>query len=266
MSDQIETAANLMVRDYLILAFLVSLGSLQIAVSISGIRGLWLLPKRMPTRVFGFALIALGLAYYIFSPMWIEGPWAAGSVIDGTSDDRIWGTASLGEISGARNINDIHGGMAGTAYAVLFIASAVAATLFAAIIGAINLRMSRDSIPLPNSPSFRRGPRGGDDAVIPPSFRRGPEGGDDAVIPPSFGRGPGGGDDAVIPPSFRRGLGGGRAEVPDGLDALKNNDPITTLKSSLSNLRKNGRKDAQDEMRSTHRWSIPSMIGRMWRN
>ena len=91
MNEQIESAASLMVRDYLLLAFLVSLGSLQIAVSISGIRGLWLLPHRVLTRTLGVLLIAIAIGYYIFSPLWIEGPWAAGSVIDGTSADRVVG-------------------------------------------------------------------------------------------------------------------------------------------------------------------------------
>ena len=76
MSDQIESAAALMVRDYLLLAFLVSLGSLQIAVSISGIRGLWLVPNRILTRFAGFLLIAFATSYYIFSPLWTDGPWA----------------------------------------------------------------------------------------------------------------------------------------------------------------------------------------------
>ena len=152
MSDQIESAAALMVRDYLILAFLVSLGALQIAVTISGIRGLWLLSNRNLTRYLGILLIFIGFAYYIFSPIWIEGPWAAGSVIDGTSENRQWGTATLSEISGARNLNDIHGGMAGTAYAIYFVLSAVLATLFAAIVGAITIRLSQPS----NSPILQQ--------------------------------------------------------------------------------------------------------------
>ena len=148
MSEQIESTAALMVRDYLILTFLVSLGALQITVSISGIRGLWLTSNRAFNRVVGVMLIVSGLCFYIFSPIWIEGPWAAGSVVDGTSEGRVWGTAALNEISGARNLNDIHGGMAGTAYAVFFLLSAALATLFAAIIGAINMRLmrSRDQI------------------------------------------------------------------------------------------------------------------------
>ena len=157
MSEQIESAAALMVRDYLILTFLVSLGALQITVSISGIRGLWLTSNRAFNRVVGVMLIVSGLCFYIFSPIWIEGPWAAGSVVDGTSEGRVWGTAALNEISGARNLNDIHGGMAGTAYAVFFLLSAVLATLFAAIIGAINMRIlrSRDQIG-ESSPSSAR--------------------------------------------------------------------------------------------------------------
>ena len=241
MSDQIESAAALMVRDYLILALLVSLGALQISVSISGIRGLWLLPHRNLTRALGVLLIILGLGYYLLSPLWIEGPWAAGSVVDGTSENRIWGTAAIDEISAARNVNDIHGGMAGTAYAVFFVLSAVLATTFAAAIGAFNVRIM-------DSPSFRRRLEGGDDAVNPPSFRRGLGGGD---------------DDAANPPSFRRGLGGGHT---DGLDALKSTNPITTLKSSLRNLRQTGKTDIRNHLQSAHAWSIPSLIGRTWRN
>ena len=220
MSEQIESAASLMARDYLILAFLVSLGSLQIAVSISRIRGLWIIPNRILTRVLGIALIIFGIALYILSPLWIEGPWAAGSVTDGTSIDRDWGTADLGELSAARNLNDIHGGMAGTAYAVYFIFSAVLATIFAAAIATINNRL------FPN-------PR----------------------VSPIHGG------------NVRQDKGGPtRSEPTDGLDALKHSDAISTLSTSLRNLRRTGLDDARQQMQSAHRWSIPSMIERMWRN
>ena len=220
MSEQIESAANLMARDYLILAFLVSLGSLQIAVSISRIRGLWIIPNRTLTRALGITLIIFGIALYILSPLWVEGPWAAGSVTDGTSIDRDWGTADLGELSAARNLNDIHGGMAGTAYAVYFIFSAVLATVFAAAIATINNRL------FPN-------PR----------------------VSPIHGG------------NVRQDKGGPkRSEPTDGLDALKHSDAISTLSTSLRNLRRTGIDDARQQMKSAHRWSIPSMIERMWRN
>ena len=217
MSDQIESAAALMVRDYLILAFLVSLGALQISVSISGIRGLWLIPNCTVTRLIGVLLIATGVGFYIFSPLWIEGPWAAGSVVDGTSENRVWGTATLGEISAARNLNDIHGGMAGTAYAIFFVLSAILATCFAAAIGAINTRLA--------SPPSRSEADAWSEAIT----QRVPE-------------------------------------PTDGLDALKTTYPLTTFTSSLRNLRLTGANDIRNHLRSAHRWSIPSLIERMWRN
>ena len=211
MSDQIQSAATLMVRDYLVLAFLVSLGALQFAVSISGIRGLWLTPNRVVTRSVGVLLIAVGIGFYIFSPLWVDGPWAAGSVVDGTSENRIWGTAALEEISAARNVNDVHGGMAGTAYAVFFVLSAVMATIFAAVVGALNVRI-------------------------------------------------------LNPSSSRRGLGGGSNDTLGGLDILKQTDVISTLFASLRVLHRTGRADVNEYMFAAHRWSIPSIVRRMWRN
>ena len=226
MSEQIESAANLMARDYLILAFLVSLGSLQIAVSISRIRGLWIIPNRILTRVLGIALIIFGIGLYILSPLWVEGPWAAGSVTDGTSIDRDWGTADLGELSAARNLNDIHGGMAGTAYAVYFIFSAVLATIFAAAIATINNRLFPNPRVSPMNGGNVRQDKGGP----------------------------------------KRSEGRAQSEPTDALDALKHSDAISTLSTSLRNLRRTGIDDARQQMKSAHRWSIPSIIERMWRN
>ena len=127
---------------------------------------------------------------------------------------------------GARNLNDIHGGMAGTAYAVYFVFSAVLATFFAAIIGTINIRLSP-------SPSRNEG-----DAVT--------------SSPLSKGR--------------YRGVSQRMPEPTDGLDSLTNSDAFTTLSISLRELRDTGREDVRNEMRAAHRWSIPSMIGRVWRN
>ena len=292
MTDQIESAASLMVRDYLILAFLVSLGALQIAVSISGIRGLWLLPNQLLTRALGILLIGVGITTYILSPLWVEGPWAAGSVADGTSAGREWGTATINEISAARNINDIHGGMAGTAYAIVFLLAAVLATTFAAILGTLNIRISNpptlsrgsegDQLDPPasrkapggghnNPPASRKAPGGGHnnppssrrapggDHNNPPSSRRGP--GEGHNNPPSSRRAPEGGHNN--PPSFRRGPGGGPT---DGLDALKQTDVISTFASSLRNLLRTAKADANEHMLTTRSWSIPSLIVRMWRN
>ena len=249
MSDQIEAAAAAMIRDYTILAFLISLGSLQIAVSISGIRGLWLLPNRILTRYLGIVIIILGLGYYILSPLWVEGPWAEGSVIDGTSQGRIWGTASLGEISGARNINDIHGGMAGTGYAGFFVLGAILATLFATIMGVVNTRLS------PSPSRSERDARGESiTREVPDSSGScsGREGNN-----PSFSK------DSQ---SYLFNNGVRSEQISDGLDALKDVGPYMTLRVSLYQLRRTGGDDIRQHMRSSHRWSVPAIIERMWRN
>ncbi len=134
-----------MVRDYVVLSVLVNLGFLQIAASISGLQGLWLVPNQSAVRILGLALIVAGVSWYLLSPLWVEGPWAAGTVIDGTSEHRGYGTARMTELSGARNLNDIHGGMAGTAYAGYFFASAVMAYIATAFVGLVIMRFVGDA-------------------------------------------------------------------------------------------------------------------------
>ena len=265
MSDQIELAAAVMVRDYFILAFIVSLGALQIVTSISGIRGLWVFPRGDITRVLGIVLIAIGLGYYIFSPLWLEGPWSAGSVIDGTSEGRVWGTATLDEISGARNLNDIHGGMAGTAYAGYFILSAVLATVFAAVVGAVNVRLMA-SVPfwlrhfsrehchsrVGGNPEGRMGKR--NDTSKPP------------LIPPFASQKWEGSNVRPVDSRLRENDDALRNGHLDGLDALKASDAFSTLSASIGNLRRTGVEDARQSWIEAPRWSIPSLIGRKWRN
>ncbi len=140
----------LVVRDvfashYFLLAFLASLGTIQVAVSISGARGLWLTPHRTVTRWLGIALIVTGFLIFFAQPLWIEGPWAAGSV-EADSASRVWGQADWGDLGGARNVNDIHGGLDGTRQAIWFPLSAVLAFAISAVVGALNLRVFKTSV------------------------------------------------------------------------------------------------------------------------
>ncbi len=143
MSYDIDAVAAMMGRDYLLFAFLVNLGVLQIATTISGARGLWLLPWRRPALYLGVSLVAVGVMVFVLSPMWNEGPWAAGSVVDGTSEGREWGKATLSDITNARNLNDIHGGLDGNDYARLFPLSALLAFIVCATVGGISIVIKR---------------------------------------------------------------------------------------------------------------------------
>ena len=139
MSTDPETVRDVFASHYFLFAFLASLGTLQIAVANSGTRGLWLTPRRLVNRWLGVALILSGIALFFLMPLWIEGPWADGS-LQADSIIREWGQARWGELAGARNVNDIHGGLDGTKQAIWFPLAAILAFAVSAVIGALNIR------------------------------------------------------------------------------------------------------------------------------
>ena len=140
MSTDLETVRDVFASHYFLFAFLASLGTLQIAVANSGTRGLWITPRRLVTRWLGIALILSGIALFFLMPLWIEGPWADGSV-EADSISREWGQARWGELAGARNVNDIHGGLDGTRQAIWFPLAAILAFAVSAVIGTLNIRI-----------------------------------------------------------------------------------------------------------------------------
>lgn len=75
-------------RDYLIFVSIFALGVLQIAASLGRLKGLLLFRETMPSRLAGFFLILAAIVWFF--------------------------------ASGPRNINDIDGGIAGTAQTGLF--------------------------------------------------------------------------------------------------------------------------------------------------
>jgi len=140
VSTDPETVRDVFASHYFLFAFLASLGTLQIAVANSGTRGLWLTPRRLVNRWLGVALILAGIGLFFLMPLWIEGPWADGSV-QADSITREWGQARWGELAGARNVNDIHGGLDGTKQAIWFPLAAILAFAVSAVIGALNIKI-----------------------------------------------------------------------------------------------------------------------------
>jgi hypothetical protein len=130
---------NLFESHYFLFAFLSSLGTLQIAVTSSGIRGLWLTPYRRVTRWLGFVCIITGVLVFFGQPLFIDGPWAAGSV-QAESTTREWGAASWDELAGARNVNDIHGGLDGVVQAICFSLAAISAFAVSVVFGALSVK------------------------------------------------------------------------------------------------------------------------------
>ena len=130
---------NLFESHYFLFAFLSSLGTLQIAATSSGIRGLWLMPYRRATRWLGFVCIITGVLVFFGQPLFIDGPWAAGSV-QADSTTREWGTASWDELAGARNVNDIDGGLDGVVQAIWFSLAAISAFAVSVVFGALSVK------------------------------------------------------------------------------------------------------------------------------
>lgn len=123
---------HLFTVDYLVMVTLVALGTVQLAAAAARLRGLWLVPGRTATRVAGVLLVVAGLAYFYLEPLWVAGPWRGASGI---------GTVTLGALPGARNVNDIDGGLAGGQQAELFLAATAVALLVSVIAGWIGFRM-----------------------------------------------------------------------------------------------------------------------------
>ena len=139
MSVNPSDVRNLFESHYILFALLSSLGTLQIAVTSSGIRGLWLMPYRRATRWLGFVCIITGIIVFFGQPLFIDGPWAAGSV-QADSTTREWGTASWYELAGARNVNDIHGGLDGVVQAIWFSLAAISAFAVSVVFGALSIK------------------------------------------------------------------------------------------------------------------------------
>jgi hypothetical protein len=131
---------DLFAGHYFLFAFLASLGTLQIAVSNAGTRGLWLTPHAAMTRLLGIALILTAIAVFFLQPLWVDGPWAAGSV-EADSLSRDWGKASWDELAGARNVNDIHGGLDGVKQTGWFSLAATLALAVSAIVGTVSVKI-----------------------------------------------------------------------------------------------------------------------------
>lgn len=181
---------ELLARHYLVLSLAVSVGVLQIAVSASGLRGLWLVDSPQVTRWLGALIVTAAAALFVLAPLRVAGPWAAGSV-EADSATREWGRAAWSELAGAYNVNDIHGGLSGADQAMWFPAGAVAALALTLAWGAFKARLWR--LRASNQQRSRGGTTGPE----------GPNGRDGTVDADGLG----GLDDRTYPSVLRRSFG-----------------------------------------------------------
>jgi hypothetical protein len=146
-----DDARQLLVFDYRVMTFLVSLGVIQLAAARSSLIGLWLVTRREMVRRIGWFLVAGGLLLYLLLPLWQSGPWA---IAAGAASPQTWHTAPVGDLTAAHNISDTQGGLSGNTQATLLITSAFAATLVSALFGARTVNRLRAPKPSDDAIGF----------------------------------------------------------------------------------------------------------------
>jgi len=112
------------------------LGVLQISVSRSGIKGLWLTKSGFVNRCLGVILIVLGPIYFFVLPIFTFDFSCFGNAVISCFSK----TMSTDEIGFVRNINDFDGGLAGAQQAFWFSLAALLSICVSAVSGAFVTR------------------------------------------------------------------------------------------------------------------------------
>jgi len=134
-------AESLFAWHYALTACGASLGAIQVAVASSGLRGLWLVSDRRAVYALGVLLVLGAFAWFCLAPLWVDGPWKAGTVVPG-SPLREWGRAYPGDLPSAHNLSDGYGGLTGPGQGLWFpVGAAVAVALTLGLSSLANLRM-----------------------------------------------------------------------------------------------------------------------------
>ena len=137
----VQEVESLFAWHYALTAFGASLGAIQIAVASSGLRGLWFVADRRAVYALGVLLVLGAFAWFFLAPLWVDGPWKAGTVVPG-SPLREWGRAAPGDLPSAYNLSDAYGGLTGPGQGLWFPVGATVAIALTLALGSLaNLRM-----------------------------------------------------------------------------------------------------------------------------
>ena len=118
-----QDIGDIFLRDYLIAMYFATLGVVQIGASYGGISRILFLSSNRSSRVFGALLILGALLFFFTAPLWQDGPWGAELSVGVTGREGLsvaWETSSWGDLSSARNINDVDGGFSGGSQGIWF--------------------------------------------------------------------------------------------------------------------------------------------------
>ncbi|MBR92161.1 MAG: hypothetical protein CL903_05120 [Dehalococcoidia bacterium] len=101
---------ELFINHYLIYVYLSCFGTLQLVSTISNLRGIMILSNTKANKILGIIFLISGFIFFFSAPLFINSQWTGSSFTRST----------LENFASVRNVNDIDGGLHGTAQFLLF--------------------------------------------------------------------------------------------------------------------------------------------------
>ena len=101
---------ELFINHYLVYVYLSSFGTLQIVSAMSNLRGIMILSSTRVNKILGVLLLVGGFVFFFSAPLFINSYWTDAGIHRATVEN----------FASARNVNDIDGGLHGTAQFLLF--------------------------------------------------------------------------------------------------------------------------------------------------
>jgi len=118
---------ELFINHYLIYVYLSCFGTLQLVSTISNLRGIMILSNTKANKILGIIFLISGFIFFFSAPLFINSQWTGSS----------FSRSTLENFASVRNVNDIDGGLHGTAQFLLFFLGCILSFFTSVIISGI---------------------------------------------------------------------------------------------------------------------------------
>ncbi|MBC63165.1 MAG: hypothetical protein CL746_02395 [Chloroflexi bacterium] len=126
---------ELFINHYVIYVYLSCFGTLQLVSAISNLRGIMILSNVRANKILGIIFLASGFIFFFSAPLFISAQWM----------DYGNSKATIENFASVRNVNDIDGGLHGTAQFLLFLLGCILSFFTSVIISAILMFINNNS-------------------------------------------------------------------------------------------------------------------------
>jgi len=118
---------ELFINHYLIYVYLSCFGTLQLVSAISNLRGIMILSNTKANKILGIIFLISGFIFFFSAPLFISAQWM----------DYGNSKATIENFASVRNVNDIDGGLHGTAQFLLFFLGCILSFITSVVISGI---------------------------------------------------------------------------------------------------------------------------------